>query len=88
MSKKILGIGNAIVDVFVKVDDNFLLKNNLTKGSMKLIEKQEFESLKKSFLCLVTQKISDKLIAISVLFFFARLITCLNIFSLIHLSHK
>ena len=48
MSKKILGIGNAIVDVFVKVDDDFLLKNNLTKGSMKLIEKQEFESLKKT----------------------------------------
>ena len=46
MSKKILGIGNAIVDVFVKVDDDFLLKNNLTKSSMKLIEKQEFESLK------------------------------------------
>ena len=46
MSKKILGIGNAIVDVFVKVNDDFLLKNNLTKGSMKLIEKQEFESLK------------------------------------------
>jgi fructokinase len=46
MSKKILGIGNAIVDVFVKVDDNFLLKNDLTKGSMKLIEKDEFESLK------------------------------------------
>jgi fructokinase len=46
MSKKILGIGNAIVDVFVKVGDNFLLKNNLTKGSMKLIEKDEFECLK------------------------------------------
>ena len=46
MSKKILGIGNAIVDVFVKVDDNFLLKNNLIKGSMKLIEKDEFNSLK------------------------------------------
>ena len=46
MSKKILGIGNAIVDVFVKVDDDFLSKNNLTKGSMKLIEKNEFESLK------------------------------------------
>ena len=46
MSKKILGIGNAIVDVFVKVDDGFLLKNNLTKGSMKLIEKDEFESLR------------------------------------------
>jgi len=48
MSKKILGIGNAIVDVFVKVDDDFLLKNNLTKGSMKLIEKEEFEILKKT----------------------------------------
>ena len=46
MSKKILGIGNAIVDVFVKVDDDFLLKNNLIKGSMKLIERQEFDSLK------------------------------------------
>ena len=46
MSKKILGIGNAIVDVFVKVDDDFLLKNDLTKGSMKLIKKEEFESLK------------------------------------------
>ena len=47
MSKKILGIGNAIVDVFVKVDDDFLLKNNLAKGSMKLIEKDEFDSLKR-----------------------------------------
>jgi len=46
MSKKILGVGNAIVDVFVKVDDDFLLKNNLTKGSMKLLEKEEFENLK------------------------------------------
>jgi fructokinase len=46
MSKKILGIGNAIVDVFVKVDDNFLAKNKLVKGSMKLIEKDEFEILK------------------------------------------
>ena len=46
MSKKILGIGNALVDVFVKVDDNFLLKNNLIKGTMKLIEKEEFETLK------------------------------------------
>ena len=46
MSKKILGIGNAIVDVFVKVDDNFLSKNKLTKGSMKLLEKEEFEVLK------------------------------------------
>ena len=48
MSKKILGIGNAIVDIFVKVNDSFLSKNNLTKGSMKLIEKEEFERLKNS----------------------------------------
>ena len=46
MSKKILGIGNAIVDVFVKVDEDFLLKNKLIKGSMKLIEKSEFDKLK------------------------------------------
>ena len=46
MSKRILGIGNAIVDVFVKVDDSFLQKNKLIKGSMKLIEKSEFENLK------------------------------------------
>ena len=46
MSKKILGIGNAIVDVFVKVEDDFLLKNKLIKGSMKLIERDEFENLK------------------------------------------
>jgi fructokinase len=46
MTKKILGIGNAIVDVFVKVNDNFLYKNKLIKGSMKLIEHDEFETLK------------------------------------------
>ena len=48
MNKKILGIGNAIVDVFAKVDDEFLKKNNLIKGSMKLINKSEFENLKKN----------------------------------------
>ena len=47
MPKKILGIGNAIVDVFVKVNDNFLSENNLTKGSMKLIDKKEFENFTK-----------------------------------------
>jgi hypothetical protein len=46
MSKKILGIGNAIVDVFVKVDDDFLSKNKLIKGSMKLIEKLNLKTLK------------------------------------------
>jgi fructokinase len=48
MNKKILGIGNAIVDVLAKVDDEFLIKRNLTKGSMKLIDKSEFEDLKKN----------------------------------------
>jgi fructokinase len=48
MNKKILGIGNAIVDVLAKVDDEFLRKRNLIKGSMKLINKSEFEDLKKS----------------------------------------
>ena len=43
---KILGIGNAIVDVICKVDDNFINQNNLTKGTMKLIfENDEFESM-------------------------------------------
>ena len=33
---KIIGIGNAIVDVICKVDESFLSKNGLTKGTMKL----------------------------------------------------
>ena len=48
MNKKILGIGNAIVDVLTKVDDEFLLKRKFIKGSMKLINKSEFEDLKKN----------------------------------------
>ena len=48
MNKKILGIGNAIVDVLAKVDDEFLKKNKLIKGSMKLINEAEFENLKKN----------------------------------------
>lgn len=42
---KIIGIGNAIVDVICKVDDNFLLQNNLTKSTMKLVDEQEFQKL-------------------------------------------
>ena len=43
---KILGIGNAIVDVICKVDDSFIEQNNLTKGTMKLIfEEKEFKQL-------------------------------------------
>ena len=42
---EILGIGNAIVDVLCKVDDNFLKKNSLTKSTMKLIDDKEFKIL-------------------------------------------
>ncbi len=41
----ILGIGNAIVDVICKVDDEFLAKNNLAKSNMKLIDELEFKKL-------------------------------------------
>ena len=42
---KILGIGNAIVDVICKVKDDFISKNNLTKGQMKLIfDETEFKN--------------------------------------------
>jgi fructokinase len=43
---KILGIGNAIVDVICKVDDSFINKNNLTKSTMKLFfDEKEFKNL-------------------------------------------
>jgi len=42
---KILGIGNAIVDVICKVEESFLLENNLTKSTMKLVDEAEFKKL-------------------------------------------
>ena len=42
---KIIGIGNAIVDVICKVEDEFLKKNNLAKSNMKLIDETEFKKL-------------------------------------------
>ena len=42
---KILGIGNAIVDVLCKVDDKFITQNNLTKSTMKLVDESEFKKL-------------------------------------------
>ena len=43
---KILGIGNAIVDVICKVDENFINQNGLTKSTMKLIfDESEFKNL-------------------------------------------
>ena len=42
---KILGIGNAIVDVICKVEDSFLEQNSLTKSTMKLVDEKEFKKL-------------------------------------------
>ena len=45
---KILGIGNAIVDVICKVNDYFLNENKLTKSTMKLVDEKEFKNLIKN----------------------------------------
>ena len=50
---KILGIGNAIVDVICKVEDQYLVDNGLVKSTMKLVNEQEFKKL------LLTLKIED-----------------------------
>ena len=50
---KVLGIGNAIVDVICKIEDNYLSENNLTKSTMKLVDEDEFKKL------LSTLKIED-----------------------------
>ena len=43
---KVLGIGNAIIDVICKVDENFIIQNNLTKSTMKLFfDENEFKKL-------------------------------------------
>ena len=42
---KILGIGNAIVDVICKIEENFLSENNLTKSTMKLVDEIEFKKI-------------------------------------------
>ena len=42
---KILGIGNAIVDVICKVKDDFIFQNDLTKSTMKLVDEKEFKKL-------------------------------------------
>ena len=42
---KVLGIGNAIVDVICKVEEDFIEKNSLTKSTMKLVNENEFNKL-------------------------------------------
>ena len=61
---KILGIGNAIVDVLCKVEDNFLEKNSLIKSTMKLIDEIEFKKLLSSLT--IEQTISGGSVANSI----------------------
>jgi len=42
---KVIGIGNAVIDVLCKVEENFLIENNLIKGSMKLIDENNLNNL-------------------------------------------
>ena len=42
---KVLGIGTASVDVICKVDNSFIIENNLTKSTMKLVDEVEFKKL-------------------------------------------
>ena len=42
---KVLGIGNAIVDVICKVEEKFIVQNNLTKSTMKLVDETEFKKI-------------------------------------------
>ncbi|MDC3063992.1 adenosine kinase [Alphaproteobacteria bacterium] len=44
-SKKLICVGNAIVDILVKVEDSFLKLNNLSKGSMSLVNHEEFNNI-------------------------------------------
>ena len=61
---KILGIGNAIVDVLCKVPDDFLIKNSLIKSTMKLVDEVEFKKLLSSLI--IEETISGGSIANSI----------------------
>ena len=45
LKMKILGIGNAIIDVICRVEDSFIKENSLTKSTMKLVNENEFKKL-------------------------------------------
>ena len=44
---RVLGIGNAIVDVICKVEEDFIKRNSLTKSTMKLVNEDEFKKLRR-----------------------------------------
>ena len=45
MVKKVLGMGNAVLDILVETSDSYLQKNNLSKGSMVLVEQEESDKI-------------------------------------------
>ncbi len=45
MVKKVLGMGNAVLDILVETSDSYLQKNNLSKGSMILVEQEESDKI-------------------------------------------
>ena len=47
MNNSILGLGNAIIDIFVNINEDFLIQNNLNKGTMKLFNENDFFELKR-----------------------------------------
>ena len=61
---KILGIGNAIVDVICKINDQYLVENRLTKSTMKLVDENEFKKLLSTLK--ITQTISGGSVANSI----------------------
>ncbi len=44
MSKKILGMGNAVLDILTKVEENFIISNNLQRGAMQIVTEEESEA--------------------------------------------
>ena len=62
---KILGIGNAIVDVICKVEDKFITQNNLTKSTMKLVDEAEFKRASLKNLKIFQSKLFNNGIAVS-----------------------
>ena len=48
-SPNLVCVGNAIVDILIKVEDSFLKSNNLNKGSMSLVNNEEFDKIISKF---------------------------------------
>ena len=71
---KILGIGNAIVDVICKVEDSFLSDNELTKSTMKLVDETEFKKLLSSLTIEETHMQAATVLCASGIAFWMRLI--------------